>query len=211
MLAHDPSQYLTNKHDIGWDPSVNKALTSYHSLCQDGATIEQLDEKIKLLQSQYGHQNVDFVSLSPSQATDFREKRIVVDMTDQDSIYSPAMRTMRVSENAAVRLCAHPELGFRPVCSVDTKSLLNRDNFWHDRVTAYSSIADFAYSGSTDIQSNIDLTLEGSERYKGPCSFVQITPEEHDELLRNENTRSRFEVLTASEVYYRPPPPGMGI
>jgi len=82
-LADNPGQFLTNKHDIGWDPSVNEALTSYHRLCQDGATIEQLVREIERLQSEYGKNNVSFVSLSPSQASDFLEKGIVVDMTDQ--------------------------------------------------------------------------------------------------------------------------------
>jgi hypothetical protein len=61
------------------------------------------------------------------------------------------------------------------------------------------------------MEETIDWTIEKSKQHKGHCSFVQITPEEHDELLSDRTLQSDMEVLKASEVSYRPPPPGFGI
>jgi hypothetical protein len=77
QLGHSlQRQFLTNKPDIGWNPSVNKAITNYYRLMRGGATVDELDQEIKRMQTgECASTGVKFVSLSPSQATKFLQRK----------------------------------------------------------------------------------------------------------------------------------------
>lgn len=203
VLADNPSKFYTNKPSIGWDPSIHKYLSEYDELCRSGATVEQLHQKVDYFNKSNAGQTKDFITtLSPSQAADFQKKGVIVDMTDQNSIYSPATKAMH-SDRSNVGLCAHPEFGYRPISSAATKRAIGENkNYWHDQIALDLSIADSKKSWKyTDpskfVKEMINRQALKTGDYRGRCSYIELTEDDHDELLSNPD----MEVLAANIVW----------
>lgn len=203
VLADNPSKFYTNKPSIGWDPSIHKYLSEYDELCRSGATVEQLHKKVDYFNKRNAGQTKDFMTtLSPSQAADFQKKGIIVDMTDQNSIYSPATKAM-LSDRSNVGLCAHPEFGYRPICSRLTKRAIGENmDYWNDQIALDLSIANAkcstTYSDpSKFVKDMINRQALKTGDYRGRCSYIELTEDDHDELLSNPD----MEVLAANIVW----------
>jgi hypothetical protein len=194
LLASNPCQFYTNKPSAGWCPAIDQRLTEFNHYCRDdshetsGSIVEDLQQKIDHLSlgtSSPG--SIRLISLPAHQATAFFEKKLVTDMSDQNSICSPAVEaltrlpTPKGVPPPTIGVYSHPEFGSTALCTRDTKDRFRTDpTFRDDRLIA--SIGLRTPMNWQDPEAQVNEVLEMSDSPPGLCKFVKLTSSEYDEL-----------------------------